>query len=985
MKFHFSARAVSAALASVLLLIPAASAAPTYSPKITVMVDTASDQNPRDILSRVWGADLLYDYDLIDSFAAVVRQDQISLLSGLPGVLSVSPTAVFTAPLAQGKSDYGPEDIDERDQVIRSEDPHVGEGSVIAILDTGFYVDHPSFSLPAGVTPSIEKEDIAELATNTYVIFRQTREKIEETYVSPKIPFAYDYADTDTDVSCVSNHGTHVAATAAGSGELYGAAPGAQLLLMKVFADETDTCDERTLLMAIEDSIKLGADVINLSLGSLSMSSTNMGMERLASAIRNAQNKGVSVICAIGNDGTAGAGGAKSDFFRATDPDYGLLSEPAVIDGTVAVGAAVNRIVYAGYVEVSGRKMVYDLSNEASLGQIPTMSQALGGTITTLTVVGGVGRDADYENLSVKGHIVLIRRGEISFEEKIKIAAKYGAAGAIIYDPVKGGDAFLMQVGADSPIPAVSVSYNDGEFLAKQNGKAITVSAKGGAFPAAARGVASYSAWGPSSDLTLKPDICAVGSYVISAAVNGGYTIMNGTSMAAPQITGLAAAFMAENRDALNAMDASQRAGYVKSSLMSAAQPLLYNGDIPYSPRGQGAGVLKSIPGDIIMTSQDGRGSVVFGDGNTGTFSLYVTLTNRGDTEKVLTLRCDTVTDHAEEKDGVWYITGTPERVPASTRVDVDDHISPDPETGEITCTLGAGESTSLQLDITVDAAYMESHGRIFANGFYLEGYVIAEEDGAHAASIPFLSFAGDWTAAPMLDGGDWDGYESYYGRQQIYLEMEEGVSICAGVTEDGVLSELFMFSPDGDGMADRIFWTIYPLRHISECAVTVYDADGSKVYENTGYALPKSYTDDGRLLHTILHLWDGSDGFNGEFVWEDGNYKIELTLTSFSGGTQTVQIPMLIDTEKPQITSCTVTEGVLHACASDNGYLKELRIYLPTGEDAYAVNEILTPAYDADIHTAEMRAELPSDIPYVYVRAEDFAGNVTVYRHYLQ
>ena len=202
-----------------------------------------------------------------------------------------------------------------------------------------------------------------------------------------------------------------------------------------------------------------------------------------------------------------------------------------------------------------------------------------------LTVVGGVGQESDYENLSVRGHIVLIRRGEITFEEKIKIAAKRGAIGAIIYDPNKGGDSFLMQVGADSPIPAVSVGHEDGEYLSRQHGKRITVSEKDGAFPAAARGVASYSAWGSSSDLTLKPDISAVGSYVISAAVGGGYSVMSGTSMATPQITGMAAAFIAENREMISEMDKSERPSFVKAALMSRAEPLLYEDDIPYSPR----------------------------------------------------------------------------------------------------------------------------------------------------------------------------------------------------------------------------------------------------------------------------------------------------------------------------------------------------------------------------------------------------------------
>ena len=982
MKYIHPARALSAALASLLLLTPAASSLPGYSPTVTVMVDT-DGTDAASLLSHLTGAELLNEYSIIDTFSATVREDQLPLLNSLPGVLSVSPETTFTAPRASGKSLYGPADIDMRDQVIRAEDPHTGEGSVIAILDTGFDVTHPSFAMPKGISPVIEKEDIPTLTKDTYVIFRQTREKIEETYVSAKIPFAYDYADTDTDVYSDQNHGTHVAATAAGSGDLYGAAPGAQLLLMKVFADDTNTCDERTLLMAIEDAVKLGADVINLSLGTISMSSTYLGMGRLAGAIRGAQSKGVTVICAVGNDGRAGSGGAASDFFRATDPDYGLLSEPAVIDGTVAVGAAVNRIIYAGYVELGGRKMVYDYSNEMSLGQIPTFSDVLGGLSLPLTVVGGVGRESDYENLSVRGHIVLIRRGEISFEEKIKIAAKRGAIGAIIYDPNKGGDSFLMQVGADSPIPAVSVGYADGEYLSRQNGKRITVSEKEGAFPAAARGVASYSAWGSSSDLTLKPDISAVGSYVISAAVGGGYSVMSGTSMATPQITGMAAAFIAENREMISEMDKSERPGFVKAALMSRAEPLLYEDGIPYSPRGQGAGVLRTLPGDVLLTAEDGRGSLVFGDQNTGVFPLALTLSNRGDKTKTITLRCETITDHAVEQEGVWYVDGTPEQVPATTRVELNDRITMD-EDGHILCTLEAGESTSVYLEITVDPAYMESHGKIFTNGFYLEGYVIAEEDGVHEASVPFLSFAGDWTAAPAVDGGDWDGYESYYGNQNIHQEMT-GPSVIAGLTDEGVLSELFMFSPDGDGDADQVFWTIYPLRHIEECTITVYSENGDKVYENVGYTLPKSYVDDGNLLHTILHLWDGSDGFNEKFIWQDGRYVIEVRLTSFSGGTQTVSIPMQIDTEKPRITSLAEEDGVLYAAVSDNGYLREVRIYLPTGSDSYAVNEILTPDYDKNVHTAEIAAELPTDAEYVYVRAEDYAGNVTVVRHYLR
>ena len=53
----------------------------------------------------------------------------------------------------------------------------------------------------------------------------------------------------------------------------------------------------------------------------------------------------------------------------------------------------------------------------------------------------------------------------------------------------------------------------------------------------------------------------------------------------------------------------------------------------------------------------------------------------------------------------------------ATTRVELNEHVTMD-EAGAILCTLGAGESTSLHMEITVDPDYMENHGKIFENGF---------------------------------------------------------------------------------------------------------------------------------------------------------------------------------------------------------------------------------------------------------------------------
>lgn len=974
-------RTVAAALAVSLTMIPLTAAAPKPSPRVTVMVDTAENVAAEEILSAIGEAELLYEYDLIDAFAASVPENRLGALQSAPGVLSVTEEAVFTAPTAARGRTFGDKDIDPRDGVIRAERADTGAGSVIAILDTGFNVEHPSFAVPDSFTGKIAREDLPDLLRTSYAIFHVGEENIESTFVSPKIPFAYDYGDEDTDVICTSTHGTHVAATAAGCGELYGTAPGAQLLLMKVF-DENGSCRETVLVKAMEDAIKLGADVINLSLGSLALSSTVVSMGRLAQTIRSARNRGVSVICAVGNDGRAGAMGLYSDTFRASDPDYGLPSEPAVLDSAIAVGAAVNQIVYAGYIEVSGRKIVYDPSDESANHRLPTLSEVLGGKTASLAVVGGMGRAEDYDNLTVQGRIVLIRRGEITFEEKIKTAAAHGAIAAIVYDPQNDGEAFLMSVGADSPIPAVSVGRMDGIFLSMQNGRTVTVSKKEGAFPSGSRGVASYSSYGPTSDLVLKPDIAAVGSYVISASVDGGYTVMTGTSMAAPQIAGMTAAFMALNRDILDTVDPAQRSAFVKMCMMSSAEPMRDASGTPYSPRGQGAGALRVVPDSVFMMSEDGRGSITLGDGNTGEFSLSLVLLNTGTEETTLRLRCETITDGSVEIDGVHYSTYLPEKVPALTRVELNEHIFLDGESGDILCTLQGGEKTAVRLDVTVDPAYMESHGAIFENGFYLEGYVVAEEtDGTHVASLPFLSFAGDWEGAPLTDGGDWDGYESFYGGQHIYLDGEDA-AYCAGETGAGILSELFMFSPDGDGVADSLFISLKPLRHISAFEVEVENAAGEIIFRDEGPSIPKGYVDEGLLTPTMLPLWDGSDGFNENFIWEDGEYTVRLILISFGGRREILEIPMTVDTVKPTV-KCTVSGGKITARAEDNGYLKELRIYLPTGEDAYALNEILTPAYDPDVHTASLSAAWPKGAEYVYIRAEDYAGNVTVYRQY--
>ena len=89
-----------------------------------------------------------------------------------------------------------------------------------------------------------------------------------------KVVFGFNYCDDNLVIdhlNGLSDHGTHVAGIAAANkvegSEVVGVAPDAQIMVMKVFGDNGGafTMD---ILAALEDALMLGADVVNLSLGS---------------------------------------------------------------------------------------------------------------------------------------------------------------------------------------------------------------------------------------------------------------------------------------------------------------------------------------------------------------------------------------------------------------------------------------------------------------------------------------------------------------------------------------------------------------------------------------------------------------------------------------------------------------------------------------------------------------------------------------------
>lgn len=293
-------------------------------------------------------ARILWRYDTLFSGAAVeTTEDGLRVLAALDGVAGVRPVRSYLPAAAGGREEGLPSGsaLALMGAERLREEGWTGDGTVIAVLDSGLNTGHEVFSDASLVrSPAISREDTASFAAKGRTAGR---------YVSARIPFVYDYYSHDTDVSTREGHGTHVAALAAGyGGDFLGAAPGAQILGMKIFPDNTGGgTDDAVILKALEDAWNLGADVVNISVGTGAGFCRDGLLDGLYSqAFARMAEDGVIICCSAGNEGS------NAVYKTWTQPlptgaytDYGAVTSPASYRGAVAVAASTPAGEMAGY------------------------------------------------------------------------------------------------------------------------------------------------------------------------------------------------------------------------------------------------------------------------------------------------------------------------------------------------------------------------------------------------------------------------------------------------------------------------------------------------------------------------------------------------------------------------------------------------------------------------------------------------------------
>jgi subtilisin family serine protease len=420
-----------------------------------------------------------------------------------------------------------------------------GDGIKVGVLDTGIDYNHP---------------DLKDVYKGGYDLVDNDENPMETT---PADQIASGEPAISWDgTPYVTEHGTHVAGTIAANPKndveyaLTGVAPNVDLYAYRVLGPYGSGSDSG-VIAGIERAVADGMDVINLSLGN----GFNHSLDATSVAINNAALHGVVPVIAAGNAG----------------PNLGTLGSPGASPLAITVGAS-------------------DVPTD-----IPSVNANLGNVTVTNTLMGhglgkdyldvmdkdynvvdvGIGAEEDYVDKEVTGKVVLISRGTISFDEKIRLAYEKGAVSVLLYNNVEGEIPYFLGENYGY-VPTFKLLASDGEQLVnelKGNPDATVKISDLQSNMTSGDVLADFSSRGPvNNNFDIKPDVVGPGVSILSTVpefINNpnegidyskGYASLSGTSMATPHVAGVVALLLQSHPE--------YTVADIKAALMNTADPL---------------------------------------------------------------------------------------------------------------------------------------------------------------------------------------------------------------------------------------------------------------------------------------------------------------------------------------------------------------------------------------------------------------------------
>ena len=797
-----------------------------------------------------------------------------------------------------------------------------GDGKVVAVIDTGVDMTHPAFTGALGGTPALSADKVASLTP-------QLGNGKTGGYVSEKFPFAYDYADNDPDASPTGeagSHGTHVAGITAGNaGEIVGIAPDAQIIVAKVARSSNGGIPDSALLAALDDMVVLRPDVVNLSLGQTG-GMDNEADSMYATVFKSLQNAGVTVNAAAGNEYTAGYGNLSGkNLPYVSDPDSSVLCEPASYSSVVSVASVDNSLAHSAFT-VGDRNIAYQRAGGADGQKMPDLSDLTGGPFEY--VDGGIGSPEDGEALKAKypeglaGKIVLVKRGSLTFQDKFNNIAGSKPAGFIVYNNVPGDSLVVMSLATDG-VPAAFISQADGEAMLAAADHRLSVAPGKVVPPSSKYSMSSFSSWGVTPDLRLKPEVAAPGGNIYSAVPGGTYEFMSGTSMATPQMAGVSAVVLerVQNDPLFASMSAREKIDVVQNLIMGTATPVvdpLQDTGVFYSPRKQGSGLTNvlaattsSVYPTVVGAPEQSRPKADLGDGTNG-WHFDVTLHNLSGVEATYSLNTQAL---SEIVDGGFFTGQSSDWRGKGVNIAYSGAASGSGEGA--TVTVPANGEATVGIDVTPGSEFASYVAENTPNGTFLDGFVRFTSKTASQPdlTVPYAGFYGNWGKAPIFDALASSGgahtlaswvYNGSTGQQLGYNPLvKDADRIGLPNSSKNVISR-----SDASGAPTVLQPRTGTLRSVHTINAAYTNAAGETVASFTRFMNWKSALDSstGKMTwveqgHDPMTLDTRSDAFKN---LPDGQYK--LTLSAHNDGPsqaeQSISYDFRIDTVAPVVSN---------------------------------------------------------------------------------
>lgn len=648
-----------------------------------------------------------YAFDsLFNGLSVSVTRAQLSTLMRIPGVRAIYPVETIAMP-TPGTSNpdlltaLGMTGAD----VAQNELGLDGAGIRVAVMDTGVDFDHPDFG-GSGTNGSTAFPTARVVAGWDFVGDAFNADASAASYNPVATP--------DANPDDCGGHGTHVAGIIGANGAVKGVAPAVSIGAYRVFGCNGSTTGD-IMLAAMERAQADGMDVLNMSIGS----TYQWPQYPTAKAATRLVNEGMVVVASAGNSGATGV--------------YST-GAPSVGDKVIAVASYDNAAFMLPTFTISPDNLA--IGYNAASGAAPAPTSGSEPMRRTGTATSTTDACSAVPAGSLAGHVALVRRGGCTFHTKAANAQNAGATGLVLYDSVAGLITPTVAGPVPITIPVVMTTASQGElidgrlatgpvYMTWTGNKASFANPTGGL-------LSSFTAYGLSPDLQLKPDIGAPGGSIYSTwpLEQGAYATLSGTSMSSPHVAG-AAALLLQSAPRTSA----QAVGPI---LQNSASPKNWSGNpglgfLDFVHR-QGAGMLR-IDDAITTATRIKPGKLSLGEGEAGPSSHGITLHNSGSTAVTYTLSSVNA-----------VATGPNTFAPGTFLANASSVFN----TGSVT--VEAGATAAVGVTITPPAN--------LAGGQYGGYLVFTPDDGSATLRVPFAGYIGDYqlrrVLVPTANGFPW-------------------------------------------------------------------------------------------------------------------------------------------------------------------------------------------------------------------------------------